>query len=33
MYFDVFQEDDRDNIKNEILSLAQKAGLDINFNN
>lgn len=33
MYYDVFQEDDRNNIKEEILSLAQKAGLDIKFNN
>lgn len=33
MYYDVFQEDDVNNIKNEILSLAQKAGLDIKFNN
>lgn len=33
MYYDVFQEDDKNNIKEEILSLAQKAGLDIKFNN
>lgn len=33
MYYDVFQEDDRNNIKEKILSLAQKAGLDIEFNN
>jgi hypothetical protein len=33
MYYDAFQEDDRNNIKEEILSLAQKAGLDIKFNN
>jgi len=33
MYYDVFEEDDRNSIKDEILSLAQKAGLDIKFNN
>lgn len=33
MYYDAFQENERNDIKEEILSLAQKAGLDIKFNN
>jgi energy-coupling factor transporter ATP-binding protein EcfA2 len=32
MYYEVFNEEDKKNIKEEILIMAQKAGIDVKFN-